>query len=217
MPRIRPARPFLTKDPSPGPSLGPHPGLGHRRSSGLPAGFFLTDSDRTPDPLDVIARLPRGFGVIFRHYDCAGRRALAAEVGRLCRARGLLLVVAADLRLARDVGARGLHLPQQLARQGRPHGLPPHWILTVAAHSRAALKRAAEVGADAALAGPALASASHPDAEALGPHRFGRMLSNAQIPVYALGGVNAKTLGKLPRQQLAGSAGIGGFIPDPAP
>lgn len=183
-----------------------------RSTPGLPAGFFLTDSRRSPDPLPAIARLPRGHGVIFRHYDHPERPALAARVSRLCRARGLLLVVAADLKLARDVGALGLHLPENMARRGRPHALPAHWILTVAAHSRAALARAADIGADAALAGPAFASLSHPGARGLGPHRFGRMLSNAQIPVFALGGVTPRTLRKLPTQRLAGSAGIGEFL-----
>lgn len=178
----------------------------------LPAGFFLTDTKRTPDPLGIIARLPRGYGVIFRHYGAPGRGALAVEVGRLCRARGLLLLVAGDLALAREVGAGGLHLSERLARRGRPHGLPGHWILTAAAHSPAALKRAAAIGADATLAGPALPTASHPGAQALGPHRFSRMLGAAEIPVYALGGVNRKTMRKLPTQKLAGSAGIGGFL-----
>jgi thiamine monophosphate synthase len=90
--------------------------------------------------------------------------------------------------------------------------LPAHWILTAAAHSPAALKRAETIGADAILAGPAFATASHPDAEALGPHRFSRLLGAARIPVYALGGVNQKTMRKLPTQRLAGNAGIGGYL-----
>lgn len=150
--------------------------------------------------------------MIFRHYDIPDRRALAARASRLCRARGLLLVVAADLKLAREVGALGLHLPENMARRGRPHALPAHWILTVAAHSKAALARAAAIGADAALAGPAFASLSHPDAQGLGPHRFGRMLSNTRIPVFALGGVTPRTMRKLPTQRLAGSAGIGAYL-----
>ncbi len=180
--------------------------------SSLPSGFFLTDTIRTPDPLGVLSRLPRGYGVIFRHYDHAERRGLAAEVGRLCRARGLLFLVAADPGLAKEVGAGGLHLPEQLARRGRPPGLPSHWMLTVAAHSRAALRRAEMIGADAVLAGPAFASASHPGDDALGPHRFSRMLSGARIPIFALGGVNRITRRKLPTHRLAGSAGIGDFL-----
>lgn len=178
----------------------------------LPSGFFLTDTSRTPDPLGVISCLPRGYGVIFRHYEHPERRELAVEVSRFCRARGLLFLVAADPGLARNVGAAGLHLPEQLARQGRPLGLPSHWMLTVAAHSRAALRRAEMVGANAALAGPAFASASHPGDDALGPHRFSRMLTGARIPVFALGGVNRITRRKLPAHRLAGSAGIGAFI-----
>lgn len=183
-----------------------------RSTSRLPGGFFLTDSRRTTDPLPAIARLPRGHGVIFRHYDFPERRALALRVSRFCRARGLLLLVAADLKLARDVGAGGLHLPEKLAQRGRPHALPAHWILTVAAHSKAALARAAAIGADAALAGPAFASLSHPGDQGLGPHRFGRMLCDAQIPVFALGGVTPRTLRKLPLHNVAGSAGIGDYL-----
>lgn len=178
----------------------------------LPDGFFLTDTERTPDPLDAIARLPRGHGVIFRHYGAPGRQALAAKVAQVCRSRRLLLLVARDLALARAVGAGGLHLPEGLVRHGRPYGLPRHWILTAAAHSPAALKRAALIGADAVLAGPAFSTASHPGAGALGPHRLGRMLEAAQIPVYALGGINEKNHRRLPAQKLVGTAGIGIFL-----
>ena len=184
----------------------------NQRPLGLPGGFFLTDTERTPDPMAAIARLPRGYGVIFRHYDCPGRPELAGKVARLCRARRLLLVVAGDLALARDVGAKGLHLPEFLALRGRPHALPAQWLLTVAAHSPKALARAAAIGADAALAGPAFPTASHPGAIALGPHRLARMLQVARIPVYALGGVNETTMRKLPTQKLAGTAGISGSL-----
>lgn len=178
----------------------------------LPAGFFLTDSARTPEPLAAIARLPRGYGVIYRHYDFPARRELGQEIARLCRTRHLLFLVAGDIALAHDIGADGLHLPEWLAQQGRPHALPVHWMLTVAAHSPRALRQAAVIRADAALAGPAFPSPSHPGKEALGPHRLGRMLAAAQIPVYALGGVNRTTRRRLPTQMLAGVAGIGDFL-----
>src|SRR5206468_2169139 len=104
----------------------------------LPPLLLLTDARRLTDPLPAAARLPRGAGVVLRHYGEPGRAALAARLARLARARGLKLIVAGDLALARAVGAHGLHLPE---RAPRPPGARPRgFLLTVAAHSLPALR-----------------------------------------------------------------------------
>ena len=65
--------------------------------------WLFTDMVRLPDPFAAVSRLPRGAGVVLRDDRDADRLA------RLCRARGLALVVAGDARLAARLGA-GLHL-----------------------------------------------------------------------------------------------------------
>ena len=184
----------------------------------LPALILMTDTARLAEPLGVIDRLPRGAAIILRHYadgDArAGQRAredLARTLARNCRARGLILLVAADMNLALCIGAAGLHLPEwQLRATAGPIRRPrPGFIITAACHSAAALARAARLDVDAALLAPVFPSASHPGAPTLGALRFAALAHNAQIPVYALGGVNALTALRLGPSGAIGIAGIG--------
>src|ERR1700741_922528 len=83
---------------------------GFRRRGRYPALWLFTDLARFPDPLVSVGRLPRRrAGVVFRHDSDPDRAALADRSARLCRARGLRLVVAGDTRLALRLGA-GVHL-----------------------------------------------------------------------------------------------------------
>jgi thiamine-phosphate pyrophosphorylase len=168
----------------------------------VPTLILITDETRLPDPLPAIAALPRGAGVLLRHYGAAGRAELAVAAARLVRHRGLVLMVAGDWRLAARLGAAGLHLPEGQARHGV---LAPllGWVrrrkllLTVACHSPAALARAKRLGADAAILSPVFATRSHPGAVTIGALRFRRWARAAGLPVAALGGIDARTLRRL--------------------
>ncbi len=185
--------------------------LARRRTAhGLPGLILMTDERRLPDPLAAVARLPRGAGVIFRHYGDPERAILAARLARLCRARGLVLLVAGDAALAARVGAAGLHLAQaQGSRIRHFRRSRPRWLVTVAAHSQAALTRGRQ--ADAVLLSPVFATLSHPGARALGALRFARLAGRSTTPVYALGGIDEQTLRRLQGCRLAGVAAIGGL------
>ena len=189
----------------------------HRRD--LPPLILMTDEVRLADPEAAILALPRGSAVIFRHYRANDRRMIAKGLARACRRRGLKLLIAGDVRLAIEVGAQGLHLPEYLARRLACHrwgrrGLKPDWLITVAAHSLIALQRARRLGADAVLLAPVFATASHPDARPLGPLRFSAWVRESPVPVYALGGVTAANARRLAASGAAGIAGIAAFAGD---
>lgn len=179
----------------------------------LPPLILLSDAARLPDPLPAAARLPQGSAVILRHYEWSreDRRALAYRLRDLTRDRRLLLLVAADFDLARDVEADGVHLPEWQVRQAGAHPARCDGLVTAAVHSFPALRRAAAFGADAALVSPVFATVSHPDRRVLGPLRLGHWLRACDLPVYALGGVAARTAPRLAHLPLAGLAGIGGL------
>ena len=178
---------------------------------GLPALWLVTDTLRLPDPLAAAARLPRGSGVLFRHYDHPMRAALAGRLAALCRRRGLLLVVAGDERLASHVRATGLHLPE--ARMAEAAGRPARGggLITAAAHSRAAVARAARFGFDAVFLSPVFATQSHPGETGLGTAGFARIARGAPLAVYALGGITAANADALTGSGAAGLAAIGAF------
>jgi len=179
----------------------------------LPALILMTDQARLPDPVPAARSLPRGSAVILRHTNSEPRAALAHSLSDIARDRGLLLIVAGDARLAADIGAHGLHLPEARAREAAHwRALRPSWIITAAAHSARALAVARRAGADAALLAPVFATPSHPGREPLGALQVRLLAARAGLPVYALGGVNASTIARLRGAILAGIAAIEGLL-----
>jgi len=183
----------------------------------LPRTVLMTDEARHPDPGPAIAGLAAGSAVIFRHYGAANRRGLAEKLARQCRSRHLLFLVAGDPRLALAVNADGLHIPERLVLGPGNWRLwrRPGWLVTAAAHSPAALARAARAGVDAALLSPVFATRSHPGAPTIGPLRFAAWARRAAVPVYALGGLSAVRPGlgwrRIRASGAAGWASVGGF------
>jgi thiamine-phosphate pyrophosphorylase len=181
---------------------------GRRPVPGLPPLLFFTDPDRTPRPWETAARLPRGSGVVFRAFGAADAREIGLRLREAtCRRDGLLLV-GLDAELAAAIEADGVHLPER-ALDCAPQlaGSRPGWRITGAVHSAQALRMAA--GLDAAVLSPVFAaggaSAARPP---LGPLGFGRMLRDAPVPVYALGGVNADNARALIGSGACGLAGV---------
>src|SRR5690349_16348011 len=82
----------------------------------LPRVWFMTDPRRTPHLERTIAALPRGWGVIYRHFGAADRLAVATRLACLCKGR-LVFLVAADPELARTVRADGVHWPEAKLRR----------------------------------------------------------------------------------------------------
>ncbi|MCX7685393.1 MAG: thiamine phosphate synthase [Acetobacteraceae bacterium] len=183
-----------------------------RAAAGVPRLILLSDPRRLPDPRAAAERLPRGAAVLARGLPPTALAGLA----RLCRRRGLLLLVGGDGRAA--LGHRaGLHVPDRapvrgllpvlLRRRGRR---PPP--LSCAAHGRAGIGRARRLRADWILLSPAFPTGSHPGAPALGPLRWAALARAAGRPCVALGGVSAATAGRLPPRRMAGLAAIGAWL-----
>ena len=185
------------------------------RARGLPPLWFMTDRTRVADPLTVAAVLPAGAGIILRDYDAPERTELARALADMSRKRGLLLLVAGDERLAAGVGADGLHLPQWLARRARDvKRRHPSWLVTAAAHDAVSLRHAVLAGADAAFLSPVFPTRSHPGAPHLGTVRFAALARSTDMPVYALGGVDAETISRLQGARMAGTGVIGAASTD---
>jgi thiamine-phosphate pyrophosphorylase len=188
------------------------------RNGTLPAAWLVSDPARLPDPAPVLARMPRGAGLIWRPYGLARAEALALgrALRRLTRARGVVLVVAGDWRLAAALGADGLHLPEGMARRGV---LAPAlaWaqgqgrLLSVACHGSRALARARALNADMAVLSPVFPTASHPDAATLGPVRFALMSRRADLPIMGLGGITPATAPRLRHSGAVGLAAVSGW------
>ncbi len=174
----------------------------------LPPALFLTDPARTPVPEEIVAGLPRGWGVVYRHFGAAERASQAARLARLCRARGLILLIAADPVLAARIGADGVHWPFRMRQQMR------RWrarfrLQTISAHSAREMRMAAGYRADAVVLSAVFPSLSPSAGPAMGALRFSKLARASRIPVYALGGVTANNAALAARS--AGFAAVEGM------
>lgn len=175
----------------------------------LPSLWLVTDPQRLRDPIAAAARLPRGAGVIFRGFGRSDALAVGLALAAVARRRKLVLLVGADPALAARIGAQGVHLPERALGLGRRlRARRPNWIITGAAHSARALRRASRSGLDAALLSPVFASRSPSAKQPLGPARFALLVRGAQLPVFALGGLSATTARRLARTGAAGLAAV---------
>jgi thiamine-phosphate pyrophosphorylase len=159
------------------------------RRQPLPRLWLMTDERQGDGLWEALERLPRGSGIVFRHYSLGRleRRRLFEGIRKVARRRGLLLLAS-----GRGVRGDGAH--------GGPRGF------SRSAHSLRELKGAETAGARLIFLSPAFATRSHPAARPLGPVRFGLIARQARVPVIALGGVDARNARRLPH--IYGWAGI---------
>jgi len=137
---------------------------------------------------------------------------VSAAVAR-CQSHGARVLVNGDVRLARDTGADGVHLPaQQLMTLTARPALP---LVGASCHDRAELERAARLGLDFAVLGPVKPTQSHPGEPGLGWDAFAAMIRNLPLPVYAIGGMAREDVVVA---QAAGAQGIAAiravWVPD---
>ncbi len=109
-----------------------------------------------------------------------------------CRGTEALLVLNSEPALARKLGADGVHLTSKrlMAASKRPH---LKWC-GASCHNREELDQAARLELDYVLLGPVLLTHSHPGQAVLGWERFGELVRDYPLPVYALGGLNTLDL-----------------------
>lgn len=165
----------------------------------LPRRWLMTDERLGEALWDALAALPRGSGVVLRHYTLppAERRALFAKVRRIAQRRELMLVVAGRNRLGRAPS------------HGRHHG-----ALTVPVHSRREAIVAIRGDARLLFVSPVHATRSHPGARTLGAVRFGMLIRGLDVPAIALGGMNERRWRALRPLGVYGWAGIDAWVAD---
>jgi thiamine-phosphate pyrophosphorylase len=170
---------------------------------------LMTDPQRMPDPVGAARRLPPGSMVIFRAYGAADAVTTGLRLAAVARSRGLTLLAGADVRLARRIGAAGVHLPERLGHRARAvRAAWPEALITIAAHSRHAVRRAERFGADAVILSPVFPSSSPSAGRHMGRLRFAAVARAAGGPVYALGGVTMKNAPELLGSGAAGIAAV---------
>ncbi len=158
----------------------------------------------------MAARLPKGAAVVYRAFGAADAEVMARRLRAVTRTRGVRLLIGADASLAARVKADGVHLPERLAHCVlRLKRRRPGWLISVAAHDHAAIRRGR--GADAIVLSAVFPSRSPSAGPALGPLRFAQLVRASRAPIVALGGVNKKNAPRLIGTGAAGLAAIDGL------
>ena len=162
-----------------------------KRYTPLPRLWLMTDLRMGERLIPAIKALPGGAGVIFRHYgmERKARQALLRDVGRIAKARRLMLIVA---------GKGGKH--------GRFRG-----AITAPVHSVRERIEAERAGVKLLFVSPVFSTSSHIDAKPLGRVRFGLLIRQSKCPVIALGGMSARRARSLRAFGIYGWAGIDAF------
>lgn len=176
-----------------------------KRQPALPHIWLISDARNDALLERALARLPRGSGLIYRHYHLAPveRHARFQVLARTARAKGHRVMLAGSPAMARRWRADGSYgAPSRLARG-------PATLRLATAHSLREIASARR--ADAVLLSPVFATRSHPGARTLGPLRFRLLASRARVPVIALGGMTprrARRLGRAPWAAIDGLAQV---------
>jgi thiamine-phosphate pyrophosphorylase len=166
----------------------------------LPRIWLMTDERLGAGLIDAVRALPRGSGIIFRHYATpeTERRALFHSVQATARRNGHVLLLAGPVRLARSWGADGSH--------GRHKG-----AMTAPVHSLLEMRAAERAGARLLFVSPIFATRSHPGQKGMGPRRLANFTRLAKQPVIALGGMTCARFKALKRNGIYGWAAIDGL------
>lgn len=173
----------------------------------LPRLWLMTD-ERMGEPdalLSAVRRLPKGSGVIFRHYSLSHnvRRELLAKLRPVAKRRRLLLSLAGPQSLARNWRADGWHARERLSG-GSQRGM----LRSAPVHNLREIRRAERSGAQLLFLSPLYPTRSHPGARPLGRVRFAHLARQTRLPIIALGGMTKRRARGLRRLGAHGWAAI---------
>lgn len=181
-----------------------------RKRQPLPTLWMMSDERMGDAFLPALARLPKGAGLIFRHYATppAERRALFEAARVICRRHRIRLILAGTPREATAWRADGAHGRGQSAST-RPT------IRTAPVHNATEVRRAQLAGADLLFLSPVFPTRSHPGARTLGRRGLAALAQSAKLPVIALGGMTPARFKSLKSPNIVGWAAIDGLLHAP--
>lgn len=183
----------------------------------LPALYLIT-GEPADEPAVFLQRLERAFQQGIRlaqlrakALSVAALSALYRPAQTLARRYGAKILLNADPDQARAVAADGVHLTaERLLTLSRRPLLYPHWV-GASCHTPVELEQAARLSVDFVTISPVRRTASHPGARPLGWEGLRELTEAANLPIYALGGLNLEDLATAWRYGAQGVAAIGGL------
>jgi thiamine-phosphate pyrophosphorylase len=148
-----------------------------------------------------------------REKDLAGRAllALAREVQSAVAATSVRLLVNGRPDIAVAAGAHGVQLPEDGLPVAETRRAFPQLVVGASRHSVEGVRQAAAEGAHLVVLGPVFPTPGKGD-RALGLDVCRQAVQAVSIPVYAIGGIDARVLPALAEAGLAGVALLRPFL-----
>ena len=164
-----------------------------------------------PDTADVVAQaIDGGATFVQLREKCLDEHDLLAEaeeLSALCHARHVPFVIDDNVEIALAAGADGVHVGQSDMAAKRARALlGPDKILGVSAHNAAEALAAQADGADYLGCGAAFVTGTKLDAHPVTAETMRAVTAAVNIPVVAIGGIDAANLLQLQGRGLAGVA-----------
>jgi thiamine-phosphate pyrophosphorylase len=138
---------------------------------------------------------------------------LARSLLAMTRRHGARLMLHGDAALAKLAGVDGVHLPASGNAAAARELLGPEKLIGLSIHTVTEAAAIDPAFADYAVAGPAFETPSKPGyGPEIGRKGLREMASAAQVPVLAIGGINAARIGEVIAAGCAGIAVMGGIM-----
>ena len=144
----------------------------------------LREKDKTPDEILASAR----------------------EIAPVCKKYGVPFIMNDSIELARAAGADGVHLGQSDVPGDNVRELAGDLILGLSANTVESAKRAQALGADYLGVGAVFGTTTKHDARHLSPKALREITSAVDVPVVAIGGINADNILQLTGCGMQGAA-----------
>jgi len=176
------------------------------RQRAWPRQWLMTDERMGERLWEAVDRLPIDHaGIVFRHYQTPAdvRTELAQRLSEICNRRRLAFAIAADVELARAIGADLVHNPPQASVD-----IP----FCRAVHTLEEAQAAKNEGASLVFVSPVFPTRSHPGRRPLSWPLAVRIAQVAGVPAIALGGMDALKWVQLEREGFYGWAGIDAWL-----
>jgi 8-oxo-dGTP diphosphatase len=171
---------------------------------------ILDDTEETQHLSNLKLLLNRGIKLIQLRLKSASVEELSyffKQAYPLCQQHDARLLINSSVNNAPNYAQDGLHLTSKdlMSLSKRPAYLNSSAWLAASCHNLLELQHAQQIGVDFAVLAPVLQTKSHPDTTPLGWEQFAELVSQINLPVYALGGLAESNLIDA---QLAGGQGL---------
>lgn len=176
----------------------------------LPVDYCFTPAHySTQQVLNQLDGLPRG-ALLRLRLPSLGDAEYAA-LARQCVQRGCRVMLDRAPSICDVTGIAGWHASGAQLRKLTQRPVPATQWFAASVHNAEELRLARKLGADFVVLGPLQATASHPGEAGLGWVNFDALVRQANVPVYAIGGVGPVQHPQVFAHYAQGTAGISAY------